>query len=309
MHKTRRIRLAISGLLVLLVLPVILASFPAPDRGGGALIKQEFNGERAWRDVEYQVTLGPRLPDSQAHAQAVEWMVSELEQAGWQVRIQETQWMDRPVRNVVAHWGTGSPWLVLGAHYDSRMLADHDPDLSRRSRPVPGANDGASGVAVLLEMARVLPAYMKEARFKRVELVFFDSEDQGRLPGWDWILGSRAYVAGLDQGSSLPDAAVIVDMIGDAGLNIYMEKNSDPTLTAEIWQQAAGLGLQDKFIGQYRHQMLDDHIPFKEAGIPAVDLIDFDYPYWHTTADTADKVSAESLAAVGKVLLAWMTKK
>lgn len=310
--KLRTPRFLLSAIVLLILVGVLAAwfSFPTPDRDPRPSNPQEFNGERAWRDVEYQVSLGPRLPDSQAHAQAVGWIVAELEQAGWQVRIQETQSMDHPVRNIIARWGSGDPWLVLGAHYDSRMLADRDPDPSKHNQPVPGGNDGASGVAVLLELARVLPGHMKDSRFQRVELVFFDAEDQGRLPGWDWILGSRAYVQSLGPDPTRhPDAAVVVDMIGDARQNIYMEKNSDPTLTAEIWQQAAELGLQDRIIGTYKHQILDDHIPFKEAGIPAVDMIDFDYPYWHTTADTADKVSPESLAAVGKTLIAWITKK
>jgi len=137
-------------------------------------------------------------------------------------------------------------------------------------------------------------------------LVFFDAEDNGKIPGWDWILGSQAFVNEL-QGQ--PDAVIIVDMIGDADLNVMMERNSDTTLMAELWGQAAALGFSDHFIAVPGYAMLDDHTPFLEAGIPAVDIIDFDYPYWHTTDDTLDKVSAESLQIVGETILAWLESK
>lgn len=265
---------------------------------------QVFDAERAMQDVLHQVELGPRLPGSPAHEQAMTWIAAELEAAGWEVEIQETTEMDQPVKNVIAGRGEGEPWLVLGAHYDSRLVADQDPDPAKRGQPVPGANDGASGVAVLLELARILPTHPTEAAWPgKISLVFFDSEDNGRIPGWDWILGSRAYVRDLQD---LPEAAVIVDMIGDADLNVYLENNSDPDLRAEIWAAAAQQGYSAQFIPEPKYTILDDHIPFKEAGVPAVDIIDFDYPHWHTTEDTADKVSGESLKAVGDTLLAWI---
>ena len=110
--------------------------------------------------------------------------------------------------------------MIIGAHYDSRLLADPDPDPSLRNQPVPGANDGASGVAVLLELARILPKNLD----KTIWLVFFDAEDNGNIPGYDWIMGSRVFVQTL---IDKPDEAIIIDMIGDADLNIYQEKNSD----------------------------------------------------------------------------------
>ncbi len=274
----------------------------------------EFRGSKAWEDVAYQVSLGPRIPGSEAHLKTVQWIQSELERAGWAVEIQETELDGHPIKNIVGKWGTGSPWTVLGAHYDSRMIADRDPDPEKQKQPVPGANDGASGVAVLLEIARVLPnltvstpqaAAPARQSPGQIWLVFFDAEDNGRIADWDWILGSTAFVAGLQ---ARPDAAVIVDMIGDSDLQIYMEKNSDPELSRQIWEQAQTLGYQ-QFIPELKYSMIDDHTPFLNAGIPAVDLIDFDYPYWHTTADTADKVSAESLAAVGNTLIHWLTTR
>lgn len=257
-----------------------------------------FDGQRAYADVETQVAFGARIPGSEGHAKVQEWMREELESAGWQVEVQESETLGHPIQNIVAKRGDASPQIILGAHYDTRMFADNDPDPAKHSLPVPGANDGASGVAVLLELARVLPDDTVP-----VWLVFFDAEDNGRIPGWDWILGSREFVR---NNPLQPQAVVIVDMIGDSDLNIYKERNSDLALTGEIWTVANSLGYGNVFIPEYKFSMLDDHTPFLEAGIPAVDIIDFDYPYWHTVQDTPDKVSAESLQAVGEILHAWV---
>jgi len=257
-----------------------------------------FDGRRALRDVETQLKLGPRTIGSEAHAKAVDWMVAGLKGAGWTVEIQEALNAGKKIRNVVAGRGSDGPWIILGAHYDSRFRADQDPDPQKRTLPVQGANDGASGVAVLMELARTIPKDLK----KQITLVFFDAEDNGEIEGWDWILGSKAYAARL---TGKPDAVVIVDMIGDADLNIYREGNSDSGLTDEIWRTAARLKIP-QFIDEPKYQILDDHIPFLNRGFRAADIIDFDYPHWHTTADTLDKVSAASLQAVGDVLLAWL---
>jgi Zn-dependent M28 family amino/carboxypeptidase len=257
-----------------------------------------FDGQRSYTDILTQVTFGPRIPGSAGHDQIRAWMRSELESAGWQVEVQESQAMGHPIKNIVAKRTDEPPQIILGAHYDTRIYADSDPDPARRTDPVPGANDGASGVAVLLELARSLPEDTVP-----VWLVFFDAEDNGRIEGWDWILGSREFVDNLPV---RPEAIIIVDMIGDADLNIYRERNSDVQLTNEVWEVAKNLGYGEVFIDEYRHSMLDDHTPFLEIGLPAIDIIDFDYPYWHTVQDTPDKVSAESLKAVGDTLLAWV---
>jgi Zn-dependent M28 family amino/carboxypeptidase len=257
-----------------------------------------FDGQRAWQDVADQVKMGPRIPGSSAHQQLIDWAVNEFKKAGWSVEVQQASLMEHPIRNIVARRGTNPAAIILGAHYDTRMVADQDPDPAKRKEPVPGANDGASGVAVLLELARTLPP----DRSSDIALVLFDTEDQGSLPGWDWILGSRAYAQSL---SSPPQAVVVIDMIGDANLDIFQEKNSTLALTKSIWSAAGQLGYA-QFINQMKYSMLDDHTPFLEKGFPAVDLIDFDYPYWHTTSDTPDKVSAASLKAVGDVLIKWI---
>jgi Zn-dependent M28 family amino/carboxypeptidase len=262
--------------------------------------KPRFDGERAYQDVLAQDAFGPRTPGSAAHAQARAYFLRELEKAGWQAEALPASIEGHLAYNILAT-RQKTPKILLVAHYDSRLAANADPDPANQNKPVPGANDGASGVAVLLELARALPADSVAAG-----ILLVDIEDQGRLPGWDWILGSRAFVRDM---TFTPRAVILVDMIGDADLNIYQERNSDPALTASIWAKAKRLGYESVFIPEPKYQVIDDHVPFIEKGIPAVDLIDLDYPYWHTVEDTPDKVSAQSLQTVGDVLLAWLLEQ
>jgi Zn-dependent M28 family amino/carboxypeptidase len=278
----------------------LLAWFIFPGRVSAPAAPARFDGARALQDVETQVAFGPRTPGSAAQAEFLTWTRSELSAAGWQSEVQVAEKMGHTIRNLIAYRRPDPPEILLGAHYDSRLHADRDPDPGKRTQPVPGANDGASGVAVLLELARVLP---EDAP---VWLVFFDAEDNGHIEGWDWILGSRAFV---EQMTFTPQAMLLVDMVGDADLLLPMEKNSDPALRQEIWEQAAALGYGGIFVPEERYRILDDHVPFIEAGIPAVDIIDIEYAYWHTTADTPDKVSAHSLQVVGETLQAWLEEK
>ena len=291
LKKPRRLILILLFIAVIVIIVFTWRTVYAP--------QQVFNSTRAMQDAAAQVSFGPRIPGSIGHSLAVDYITQELVKAGWQVEIQETTSMGHPIRNIIAQRGNGSPWVLLGTHYDTRQISDLDPDVDRRADPVPGANDGASGVAVLLELARVLPMDTTP----QVWLVFFDAEDQGNIPGWDWILGSRAYVESLQE---YPDKVVIVDMIGDSDLNVYQERNSNPIITAEIWETAASLGFENHFIPEVKYSILDDHTSFLEQGIPAIVMIDFDFPYWHTTADTLDKISPDSLEMVGKILLKWL---
>jgi glutaminyl-peptide cyclotransferase len=298
-QKTVSLYLAIIGFLLVAALGWYAYSFLAPHPQIAPPVT--FDGSRAYEDVQTQVAFGSRVPDTEGHVKIQDWMREELEAAGWQVEIQESEALGHSIENVVAKKSNQPPQIIIGAHYDTRMFADNDPDVAQHANFVPGANDGASGVAVLTELARSLPADTVP-----VWLVFFDAEDNGRIEGWDWILGSREFVA---NNPLQPRAVIIIDMIGDADLNIYKERNSNQGLTDEIWQVARGLGYEDTFIPEYKHSMLDDHTPFLEAGIPAVDIIDFDYSYWHTVQDTPDKVSAESLQTVGETLRVWITQQ
>lgn len=257
-----------------------------------------FDGNRAYADVEKQLSFGPRTPGSAAHQNFIDWLTEELKISGWQSSIQQGELLGKPIKNIIAYRGEGSPEIILVAHYDSRLFADNDPDPELQWQPVPGANDGASGVAVLVELARVLPDDTLP-----IWLLFTDAEDNGRISGWDWILGARYFVSTM---KFHPKAVIVVDMIGDRELNIYKELNSDPELTSQIWEVARTLGYEAYFINEPKHNIIDDHLPFIEAGIPAVDIIDIEYPFWHTSQDTLDKISPDSLSIVGETLLQWI---
>jgi Zn-dependent M28 family amino/carboxypeptidase len=287
-----------------LILVTLLIVISACNSSSNSPEPKEFNGERAFQDIEYQLSLGPRILGSDAHQQVREWIIATNEEYGWEVEVQNSNYRGQEIYNIISKRENegDTPWIIIGAHYDSRIIADNDPNIENHNQPVLGANDGASGVAVLLEFARVIP----ESFTGKIWLVFFDAEDNGNLPGGEWIVGSRAFVESID---GKPDAVVIVDMIGDSDLNIYMERYSDQKLTEEIWESASGLGYETQFIPQHKYQIIDDHLPFVQAGIPAVDIIDFDYPYWHTVGDTIDKVSSESLQIVGDVVLTWLVSK
>ncbi|MGQ9491855.1 MAG: M28 family peptidase [Anaerolineae bacterium] len=256
---------------------------------------QPFSGEVAFQHVAAQLALGPRPTGSEANRRTAEYITVHLSQHGWQVEHQDFVYRGVSGRNIIGRAGQG-PVVILGAHYDTRRQADRDPSPALRGQPVPGANDGASGVAVLLELARVLrsPSLPYE-----IWLVFFDAEDNGGLDGWDFIVGST-YMANTLRVK--PEMVIVVDMIGDAEQQIYQERTSTRALVAGIWQVAAELGYGEFFLPAEKYSITDDHTPFLRLGIPAVDLIDFDYPYWHTTQDTLDKVSPASLERVGRVL-------
>src|SRR4030042_6061433 len=136
-------------------------------------------------------------------------------------------------------------------------------------------------------------------------LVFFDGEDQGKINGWQWSIGSEYFAAHLNE---FPNQVVILDMLGDDTLRIFKEMNSNSELSNEIWSIANTLGYESNFVNEQKHAFIDDHLPFINRGIPAALLIDFDYPYWHTTSDTIDKVSEKNLQIVLQVMLAWINQ-
>jgi len=264
----------------------------------GTASPRNFSGEQAYAHVLEQCALGPRPTGSPAIRAAGDAIIAHLKAWDWAVETQEFTYRDTTVRNIIGRAGEG-PVVIVGAHYDTRRAADQE----NPAQPVLGANDGASGTAVLLELARTLE---KDRLHHQVWLVFFDAEDNGNLDGWEWCVGSSYMAANL---SVRPDAMVLVDMVGDADQQFYFERNSDPALQQELWDIAATLGYTTTFIPEYRWAMYDDHIPFARLGIPAVDIIDFDYPYWHTTRDTPDKVSPASLERVGRVLEVWLENR
>jgi len=275
-----------------------------------------FDGGQAFRLLEEQVALGPRCPGSAGHAAIVRFLKEYLEPRSHQLTIQSTS-QDHPyeegplaIINVLARFNpTARKHVLLLAHYDTREIADLDPDPENRSRPIPGANDGASGVAVLLTLADI---FARDPPPIGVDLLFVDAEDMGRSGDLDnFALGTKAFLPRMNEllGGTRPQYAVLVDMVGDADLDLPMEYNSwrdARKLVLRIWQLAEDLGYS-QFQFKMGPAVYDDHVPFLEAGIPAVDIIDFDYSdagvnYWHTLEDTPDKCSSESLEAVGTVL-------
>ncbi len=257
------------------------------------------------QDLSFQLQCGSRTPGSECHQRIKEWIIASLEEQNWQVESQSFTYNQFQGTNIIGKYGNGTEFILFGAHYDSRFTSDQEKQVELRNQPVPGANDGASGVALLLLLAREIPQQISPDE-KTIWLVFFDLEDNGNYPGWEWILGSTAFASSL---TKTPSVVVVVDMIGDRDLNIYMEQNSTLELNQEIWQTAQQLGYEQFFIAETKYRMIDDHLPFVQRGFPTSLLIDFDYPYWHTTKDTLDKVSAHSILIVYDTLINWLRKQ
>lgn len=265
----------------------------------------EFNGTRAFTYLEGQCAFGPRPPGSSNLTECGNYIIADLESKNWTVQTQTWIYQNTPLRNIMAG-AISSPMYVLLAHYDTRPVADSDPSPLNRSLPILGANDGASGVATLMELAEVLPEEAKDVTM----LLFVDAEDSGNYNGWDWIVGSTYFVDHLTATQIVNiRAAILLDMMGDADLQLPREQSSTPTLVDSIWQVAADLNYDDVFLDASGPYVIDDHRPFLLAGIPAVDIIDFSYPYWHTLADTPDKCSPTSLETVGRVIEAYMEEQ
>lgn len=263
-----------------------------------------FDAQRAYSYLTAQTAFGPRNPGSSGHSQCRQYLIQQLTDLGAEVQTQDftftSSGKDYAMSNIIGvlHRGAGKR-IVFGAHWDTRPFADQDPNPGNWSKPILGANDGASGVAVLLEVARALA--QRQVGYEIV-VVLFDGEDFG-LDIQDMFLGSKHFASHMDD--LRPDRAIVVDMVGDADLNILREglsESSDAALVNLVWSTAALLG-RDEFVNQSQGVIYDDHWPLINAGVPAIDIIDFDYPYWHTVADTDDKCSATSLQAVGEVLL------
>lgn len=294
----RNLRLATCLLLVWL-LPVGCSS-----GAGLSCSDSRFDEARAWEFLVAQLAFGPRNPSSQGHQACRDYLLARLQEycgsAFTQDFTAQVGEETLALSNIVGVCNAeGSPHLLLCAHWDTRPRAEHDPDPANWDTPILGANDGASGVAVLLELARLFAAAPPSYK---VSIVFFDGEDYG-VALKDYLLGSKYYAAHL--GSDRPARGILLDMVGDKDLDIYQEYNSlayAPTLVEALWTTASNLG-EKAFVAQPRYSIIDDHLPLNEAGVATVDIIDFDYPYWHTVGDMADKCSAASLGAVGRVVL------
>ncbi|HEY6867601.1 MAG TPA: M28 family peptidase [Candidatus Eisenbacteria bacterium] len=299
------------GILPLLPLAALLGA-------GACSARAPVDGARALERVRHQVAAGPRLPGTPGHGAVREWLVAEITRLGGTVEQQSftdsSLGRRLDLTNVIGHFGParapagGSTRVIaLLAHWDTRPWCDEDPDSARRGDPLPGANDAGSGVAVLLEVAEVMHRRPPPVG---VDLVFLDGEDQGRASQpQEFSIGARAYVARLRERPpvSRPVAAFLFDMVGDRDLDIYPEVQSSQraanlvALVIEGAKRTGGIHFHDT----PRYSIVDDHVPLLDAGIPAVDIIDFDYPAWHTHLDLPDQVSAQSLAEVASVAV-WL---
>jgi hypothetical protein len=272
----------------------------------GSCARNEPDGARALARVTHQVAAGPRIPGTPGHTAIAEWIVSECTRLGGKVERQcaTDSTLGRPLEfcNLIARFGPADGRrIAMLAHWDSRDHSDQDPDPRHRSDPVPGANDGGSGVAVLLEVAEMMRRTPPPCG---VDLVFVDAEDQGRneAPN-EFCIGARYYAAHLGSGDARPVAAFVFDMVGDRDLGIWPEQQSmdrASNLVGIVLAAAHATGARD-FHDTPRYTLTDDHLPLLDAGLPAVDIIDFDYPAWHTHLDLPDQVSARSLAEVSRV--------
>ncbi len=274
---------------------------------GGKPAVPVFDGTRAFDLLLVQTDMGPRVPGSPGWEQFQTTARKFFDSLGVTFETQPFTYPDYlrgdtvNLVNWIVHINPEkSGRVLLGAHYDSRPRADYDPDPARRNQPILGANDGASGTAVLMHLCELMAAAPPTVG---VDLILFDGEDYGP-PGRNdqYLLGSTHYASHYDGDY---DFGIIIDMIGDSDLNIYREVFSDryvKDINDLVWGTAARLGIP-AFIDSLKYEVIDDHLPLISGGIPTIDIIDFDYPYWHTQADTPDKCSPASLDAIGRVLL------
>jgi glutaminyl-peptide cyclotransferase len=274
----------------------------------------EFNADSAMSYVRQQLAFGPRVPGTPGWQKTGDWIVAKLKATADEVT--EQKWTHTlakggsiPQRNILARFKPASTDRILYvAHWDTRPRADNDPDPANHDKPIPGANDGASGVALLIAIADAL----KEAPSNfGVDLLFVDGEDYGTFsPDVDVLIGSTYFAAHLPSPTYKPMFGVLWDMIGDADLNIEQEMYSAqnaPEVVQRVWGKAKELGYEKYFLPDMRsYPITDDHYPLIKAGLRVIDVIDYPFDAHHTLADDIDKVSAKSLKIVGDVAMALL---
>jgi hypothetical protein len=269
----------------------------------------EFSGDAAWEYLLAQCEYGPRVPGSSAHDRTKSLIIGRLRASGARVSQQRFEIKDPygastiRLSNIIgSFYSEEKKRFLIAAHYDTRPWADQEDDEAEWTQPILGANDGASGVAVLLELADVLGRHRPKGLGG--DLVFFDGEDYGKEGDVQYyLLGSKHFAANL--AGYRPRCGVVLDMVGAEGAQIRQEGNSlalAPEFTDEIFRRAGQMEL-DTFVAERAEPIYDDHIPLLQAGIPTVDLIGLPYAHWHTLGDTPDKCSRETLEAVGTLVV------
>jgi glutaminyl-peptide cyclotransferase len=276
-----------------------------------------FDGTTALTYAKAQLDFGTRIPNSLGAQRAGDWIVAQMKRRADTVIEQRFDHVTVKgdtlhLRNILARIHPAATQRVLYlTHWDTRPISDGAKDPARRNMPMPGANDGASGVALFVALGDALK---KTPATVGVDLLFVDGEDYGDFGTMkDVLLGSTYFASHLPSPDYKPLYAVLWDMIGDKDLDIYQEPNSlqrAPEVVSLVWNEAETLGYSRYFINSPSNQgITDDHIPLLDAGIHAIDVIDFDYPWHHTPDDTIDKISAHSLQVVGDVATALVTSK
>lgn len=274
-----------------------------------------FDGNAAMGYVKTQLDFGARVPGTPAHEKTGDWIVAQMKTRADSVTEQRfthvtTSGDTLPLRNILARINPSATDRVLYiTHWDTRPISDQAKDPAQRQLPVPGANDGASGVALFIALADALK---KTPPNVGVDLLFVDGEDYGdfNTDTADVLIGSKYFAKHLPSADYQPMFGVLWDMIGDRDLQIYQEGNSlqrAPEVVSLVWRKAGELGYSRYFVPAPGQYVTDDHIPLLDAGLHVIDVIDIDYPYHHTPQDTYDKVSAQSLQIVGDVAAGLVT--
>ncbi|MCH5227069.1 MAG: M28 family peptidase [Muribaculaceae bacterium] len=280
----------------------------------------DFDADSAYYYVEKQVEFGPRVPNTEAHRLTALWLAEQLKRHGAKVTVQNARLeaFDGTILNAKNIFGQINPdakeRILLLAHWDSRPWADKDPDPEKRILPVDGANDGASGVGVILEIARQLKLNPVS---KGIDILFVDAEDWG-TDGDDesWALGTKYFVENPPLKNYSPQVAILLDMVGGENATFcreYFSERSAPRVAESVWQTAGKLGYGKYFLNRLGTAVMDDHVQLIKAGIPAIDIIEYhpddDLGFnsrWHTTADNMEGISTETLNAVGSTLLTYL---
>jgi hypothetical protein len=276
----------------------------------------DFDGQKALEYAQAQVNFGPRVPGTLNAEKAGDWIEARMRERADTVIVQKwthttINGKQLPLRNFFARFRPELTERVLYiTHWDSRPVADESENLGERQLPVPGANDGASGVGLFVALGDVLK---KTPPNVGVDLLFVDAEDYGDFGEMtDVLVGSMFFAADIKAMNYRPIYGVLFDMIGDKDLQIQREPNSvaaAPEVVKRVWDVAESLGYQKYFVPETMADAItDDHIPFLRAGLHVIDLIDYTYPYHHRVTDTMDKISAESLKIVGDVATALVTR-
>lgn len=284
-------------------------------------LKMNFDADSAYSFVAKQVGFGPRVPNTEAHRKCGDWLISELRRHGAEVAVQAADLtaFDGTIlkaRNIIGSFNPDAPdRLLLLAHWDCRPWADADPDPANHKRPVDGANDGASGVGVLLEVARQLSLADTD---KAIDILFVDAEDWGTEGDDDsWALGTKYFVANPFRDGYFPKEAILLDMVGGKNAIFRQEMFSAvnaPELVKSVWNIAAQSGYSARFPNEYGGAVTDDHVVLLEAGIPAIDIIEFHpdngfNPTWHTVNDNMNGIDAETLKVVGQTILNYICRQ